>query len=261
MFFSRSKTPNACAVMKRAIILKALYAAGLVLPPMELLEEMMEQWSAEEREQFQRDAGEFTQPIVEQLKSSGLWRDVEAGERVFLQGGLQAENEQARIDSSWLAESIACLLWALQMIPELPPYDQETSSDLVQEFKAASIEEAIKKARLRSKDEIEKQRNLAELWHWRARTRRLQEEGKLDGQYNGFTITQIIEMTATKASERGDIAEPIKGDFPVLGKSYGELTPDEFAMMTSIAQERHKAFNWLCGRSRSGMWADTPTDT
>ncbi len=259
-YFSQG-TPNAGAVMKRAIILKAIYAAGLVVPPMDVLQEMMAQWSAEESEQFKKDIGEFTQPIVEQLKSSDLWRDVEAGERAFLQGGLSSENDQARIDASWLAESIACLLWALQMIPSLPPYDQETGSDLVQEFKAASIQEAVNRAQLRPKDEIEKQRNLAELWHWRARTRRLQEEGKLDGQYSGLTIAQIIAMTASKAADKGDIGQPINGDFPALGKSYGELTSDEFAVMTSIAQERHKAFNWLCGRSKSGLWADTPTDT
>ena len=35
----------------------------------------------------------------------------------------------------------------------------------------------------------------------------------------------------------------------------------EFAILTSIAQERHKALNWLCGFSSSGRWTDTPTDT
>jgi hypothetical protein len=77
----------------------------------------------------------------------------------------------------------------------------------------------------------------------------------------GYTIDQVIEVTATKAAERGDLPYPIGSDFPAMGKPYRDLSSEEFAMLTSIAQERHKALNWLCGFSPSGRWADTPTGT
>jgi hypothetical protein len=37
-----------------------------------------------------------------------------------------------------------------------------------------------------------------------------------------------------------------------MRKSYRDLSLEEFAMLTSIAEERHRAFNWLCGLS---LWS------
>ena len=170
-------------------------------------------------------------------------------------------NAQQRIDAGWLAESIACLHWALKIIPEMPSYDQEASHELVNALPANSIKELIQQAHLRPKEEIKRQRNVAELWHWRARTRRLQEDGHLFQLPGGYTIEQVIELTALKGAESGDLPRPIGSDFPAMGKPYRDLSFEEFAILTSIAQERHKALNWLCGFSSSGQWADTPTDT
>ena len=148
------------------------------------------------------------------------------------------------------------------MIPKSPSYDREADPTLASRLRSESIPELIRQARLRPRREIEKQRQIAELWHWRARTRRLQELGHFNGQLvSGRTIEQIIERTATKGARSRRLPEPIARDFPAREKPYCELSSDEFATVTSIAQERHKAFNWLCGFSPTGRWADTRTDT
>jgi hypothetical protein len=248
--------------MRRAIVLKYIFVTGLAAPPIDELMSVMSQWTPEERSRFATDTAQMFMQNIDHLKAAGLWRDVEEDERKFLQAGIDQIGAQQRIDASWLAESIVCLLWALQIVPELPSYDQEASHEAVKALPATSVKELIKQAHLRPQEEIKKQRDIAELWHWRSRTRRLQEEGQLNGQlFGGQTIEQIIAFSASKGAENGDLPRPIGSDFPAMGKSYRDLSSEEFHMLTSIAQERHKALNWLCGLSPSGRWSDTPTET
>lgn len=247
--------------MRRAIILKCTFVKGVAAPPVEYLQSAMSQWTPEERSVFAADAAQMFMRDVNHLKAAGLWPDVEEDERIFLQVGIEQISAQQRIDAGWQAESIACLLWALKAIPELPPYDQEASPELVNALPANSIKDLIKQAHLRPQEEIKKQRNIAELWHWRARTRRLQEEGHSFQLPSAYTIEQVIELAASKGAENGDLPQPSGSDFPAMGKPYRDLSLEEFASLTSIAQERHKSLNWLCGFSPSGLWADTPTGT
>lgn len=244
--------------MKRAIILNAVFTTG-----------MMKQWGdsigselagrAPDKE-FRKPTGQTSSPMVIDLKTAGLWPHVEGNEqKVLLSDRIST---QQRIDASWLAESIASFLWALQMIPELPAYDREADPTLTSRLRSESIPELITQARLRPKRDIEKQRQIAELWHWRARTRYLQEQGPLDGESEGIpAIEEIIEKIANRDARIGLLPTPIAGDFPALRKPYRDLSSQEFATLGSISQERHKAFNWLCGYSPTGRWADTRTDT
>jgi hypothetical protein len=221
----------------------------------------MSRWTPEETSRLMADAGQMFMQNVNHLKAAGIWPDVDEDERKFLQAGIDEISEQQRIDAGWLAESITCLLWALKIIPGMPSYDQESSHEIVNALPANSIKDLIKQAHLRPEEEIKKQRNIAELWHWRARTRELQEEGYLFQLPSGYTIEQVIELAALKGAENGDLPHPIRSDFAARGKPYRDLSLEEFAVLTSIAQERHKALNWLCGFSSSGLWKDTPTDT
>jgi Domain of unknown function (DUF4272) len=248
--------------MKRATILKYVFVRALAAPPTDQLKTIMSQWSPEERSRFAADFGQMFMRDMEHLKSTGLWPDVEADERKFLEAGVDQISQQQRIDASWLAESIVTLLWALRIVPELPAYDQEVNHETVKLLPTTSIPDLVRQARLRPESDIRKQRGIAELWHWRSRTRRLQEEGRLNGRVvGGRTIEQIIELAATKGAENGDLPAPIGSDFPAFGKPYRGLSDEEFAILTSISQERHKALNWLCGLSPTRRWADTPTDT
>src|SRR6185437_13989580 len=130
MFSWLRRNPNAASAMKRAIILKYVFVKGLAVPPVDELASAMSQWTANEKSQFETDAARMFMRDVDHLRATGLWQDFEEQERSFLQAGIDQISPQQRIDASWLAESIVCLLWALQVVPELPPYDQEAGHEV-----------------------------------------------------------------------------------------------------------------------------------
>lgn len=245
--------------MKRALILNAVLVTGMTTSVDSVTSDSA-RWTPQKIFGAWKTSDQTLTLMVMGLKASGLWPDVEEDEQKLLLS--DRTSKQQRIDASWLGESIASLLWALQMIPKLPAYDREADPTLASRLRSESIPELIRQARLRPKKEIEKQRQIAELWHWRARTRYLQEQGRFDdGSVASPTIEQIIERTATRYARIGRLPNAIAGDFQALGKPYRDLSSDEFATLTSISQERHKAFNWLCGYSPTGRWTDTRTDT
>lgn len=245
--------------MKRALILNAVLVTGMTTA-VDSVTGDSDVWTPQESIGAGKTSDQTFTLMVMDLKASGLWPDVEEDEQRLLLSDRISKRQ--RIDASWLGESITCLLWALQMIPQLPAYDREADPTLARRLRSESIPDLIRQARLRPKKEIEKQRQIAELWHWRARTRYLQEQGRLDEKSADTpAIEQIIERIATRYARIGRLPAAMAGDFEALGKPYRDLSPDEFDRLASIAQERHRALNWVCGESPTGRWADTRTDT
>jgi hypothetical protein len=160
-------------------------------------------------------------------------------------------DDPAVVDAVWQAEGLGVLLWALGRIG-LPPYDLAFDHDRL-------LAVPLDGATLRPAEEIEQARETARLWHWRARTSALQEEGALTLPERWKSFDQLIAATAMRGHERGLLPRPLRGDFPAFGTVYRELTPEQRAEAESIAWERHRAFNWLCGRGKS--WDEAPTDT
>jgi len=253
------KIPCAASVMKRALILHAVHITGMTTSVAPEASDSA-RWAPQKSFGASKTSDQTLTLMVMDLKASGLWTDVEEDEQKLLLS--DPISKQQEINASWLGESITCLLWALRMIPELPSYDQEADPTLTSRLRSASIPQLIRQARLRPKREILKQRQIAEVWNWRARTRYLQEQGRLDDEsVAGPTIEQIIERTATRYARFGRLQNAIAGDFQALGKPYRDLSSDEFAVLKAIAQGRHRALNWLCGDSPTGRWADTRTAT
>jgi len=197
--------------------------------------------------------------MVKNLKASGLWPRVEEDEQKLLMSNRVSKRQQ--INASWLGEATTCLLWALRMIPELPSYDEEIDPTLALLIRSKSIPELIRQARLRPRREILKQRQIAELWHWRARTRRLQEQGRLDDESVAGTKLSRSSSGPQHGMRDSDGYQMRSQVTSRLWKPYRDLSSDEFAILSSIAQERHRALNWVCGESPTGRWEDTRTDT
>jgi len=259
---SKHGPPGPADAMKRAIILKYLVVKELATPPPEFIAERMKDWGQKDRNEFLAAFQTQSTALIAQLRKCGLWDLVEKGERDFIEAGPTALSKQRLVDVAWLAESAVCLLWALGYVSELPGYDQEANVETVKMLPVEPVNVLIKNATLRPVDTTMKQRDLAELWHWRARTRQMQEQGKTPTDLpGGLTIEKIVQMTAAKAAENGTFPAPIGGDFPAFGKPYRDLNAEEFSRATSIAMERHRAFNWLCGYAPGNSWAETPTDT
>ena len=145
----------------------------------------------------------------------------------------------------------------------MPPYDAEADLALLKEGPSAA-RDWLRSAALRPKAEINQARDVAELWHWRSRTRELIEkarplpEGLVAAGFRSYD--DIIKLTVTKAAEDG-VTSVIDDDFSLKGKAYRALTDDEWSKVRSITIERHFALNWLCGLAPKNRWDETPTET
>ena len=160
-------------------------------------------------------------------------------------------DDLAVVEAVWQGEGLGVLLWALGRT-ELPPYDLAFDHDRL-------FSVTLDGAALRDIAEIEQARDIARLWHWRARTSALQAEGGAGLPDRWQSFDQLIAATAMRGHEQGLLPLPLRGDFPAYGKVYRELSEDERGEAESIAWERHRALNWLCGLGSA--WDDVPTDT
>lgn len=161
------------------------------------------------------------------------------------------ESDPEVVDAVWLGEALGTLLWALTAV-ELPAYDTPFDYD-------ALLGEELLNPQFRPADEIERARDAAQLWHWRARTATLQAQGDVALPAPWVSFDQLIAATAMRGFESGVLPEPRRGDFSAFGTAYKQLDPAQSALAHSIAHERHRALNWLCGLGST--WEDVPTDT
>jgi hypothetical protein len=254
--------PDAAAVKRRASILMHLFMKALATPPEQVLARFTDPSMAGEKAKLVSGIAEMFDKQRERIRSASLWEDMEESEKEFINADVFETTVRQRIDASWLAESVMCLLWALGYREDISAYDQQCDPQSIKIPTADSSSGASQQATLRPHREIERQRDSAELWHWRCRTHKLLVAGAIpDALSNGMTMTEIVRMTAEKAAEDGILARPIDGDFPISGKAFREVSYDDLVTLTSIATERHKALNWLCGYASDNRWSKTPTDT
>lgn len=206
-----------------------------------------------------RDVQEkMTEELGRWISEEGLAVSQSDNEKLLFSKPLGAWDRQDSTNAGWRTESLGTLLWALSFFEELPPYDEGFDQKVVitQVGIGKPMEDFLRKARLRERWEIDRARDVAELWHWRSRTTQIQEEGVKPPK---LTFPQIIKIAAEEAYKEESIPKPIENDFPVFGKSYKDLSEEEYAEVSSIAVERHFALNWLSGYSQN--WDEIPTDT
>jgi hypothetical protein len=208
-------------VALRALCLTAVATAGAYASVM-----LAEPESASEAIEAAADLGEW-------LDEDGLADGLSLHERELLERPLGDWSEAERFAAASRGESLGVLLWALSLADELPSWDEPFDAvDLAPV--GDSLEELLERARLRDRDEIERARDLADLWQWRATV--------------AGRDTDVVGGTARAAYEAGEIPAPIAGDFPAFGKAYRELAPYEAELAASIAAERRQALAWLCGQ-------------
>ena len=167
--------------------------------------------------------------------------------------------------SRWHEESLGSLLWALELV-DAKGYDELfdgealfrtlpflSDSPFVTRDDMAPREEVeamLGAVSLRSAAAIETERQLAEIWLWRARTKQLMDEGR--------NLGAVLEEVAEKAGATDRIATQ-DGDFVAFGKPYKQLSPQEYVVASSIATARLRALNWVCRHSED--WDDVPLTT
>ncbi len=257
-----AKRPSAQEAMRRAIILTHIFVKAAATPPPGYLRKWMESWSEADRKKCLDD---FTERFALQEKrmwDAGLWEYMDEAERVFMQTGPLETTDRHQIDASWSVEAITCLLWALGLRDDIPSYDKQVPHEAIRFEPGVRAHTLVEQATLRPASEIDRQRVLAESWHWRCRTHELLKSGKIPPVLdNGAPMDNVILMSASFTAENGGFDAPLGDDYPACGKPLRDLTEEEFSSVMSISTERHKALNWLCGYAPGNQWDETPTDT
>lgn len=258
--------PDAAAVADRLVTLKACIVYALGAPPREVVGGLRARMNAEERANMEEKADEARDAFWTPIYDTPVFEALTASERELSEATLITITEEQQINASWWLEGAAMLAWALGAIEELPPFDLQVEPELLGRIpNPSSLATFRNEARLRPVEELEAARSAAELWNWRSRTRELQQSGftmpeelKKPGM---SSLDDVVRLTTAHAMQEGTIARAIDGDFGARGKAYGALSDDEWHEVRSVAVERHRALNWLCGRAPDNAWDATPIDT
>ncbi len=170
--------PSAHDVAKRLLILKYVVVQALASPPHDLIQNIFSQWSKKEQQEFIDGFAESTKHFVLSLKLNKLWNDMTKEEQEFIQSIPAETKPQQRINAMWRLESAAVLMWSLGLMTDFPAFDNPSNPEILRQVPDEDISKFINGARLLADSEIERKRSLAELWHWRSRTRQLIEKKK-----------------------------------------------------------------------------------
>ena len=256
--------PTAAAVARRALILLHELEHILTSVPAEALESLRAGWPDESKARFTPAMQRLCEARLAQLEVDGLAVDLSDAERRFLGTPIPDIPREAVVQFSWRAENLHCLLWALGIVDALKAYDDQSGPESVDFSLLADARAFVSTATLRAGDEIAAARDRAELWNWRARTRRLQDENRpfpaMPGREEA-SWDDVVRLTARKVAERGDPVPLLDEDLAAFGKAVRALGEEEARTVASIAQERQFALNWLCGHAPGNRWEATPTGT
>lgn len=261
-----SRRPDSHDAARRLAILKFVVLHATTAMPRGMMQAIFEGGDEREKANFTREVEQMRNALQNALRTSKLWDQVSPNERTFFSTTAITMTQRQRIEASWRIEAALVLAWALRRIANLPPYDVDVNPQFLKSL-PKDPSEFIATAELRPQAEIDRRRDVAELWHWRSRTRELIERGEpfpsnQDFKRRGLrSFEDIVRLAAAKAAQDGVIDEPINGDFPAFGKAYRDLSEQEWAKIRSITMERHFALNWLCGYAPGGRWDETPTGT
>ncbi len=257
--FGKKGPPSAEEVAKRALVLACLVGRGLLIPPREMIAQLQEQWGSDGPKMLAQLMDKNKQGGIERLSHLSVESDVTRSEREFFQKPLYRLTEQQLYNASWRTEALRSLLWTLCVTDSPGPFDEE--SDPVEIVKACTESVSPTSASIRPPDELEAQRTIAEMWHWRSRTRELQERPEPIPLPPEITMEEVIKMSAEMMVQRGAFPSTIGDDFAAMGRPYRDLTVEEWTIVRSITMERHYALNWVCGYAPRNDWDRTPTDT
>jgi hypothetical protein len=171
------------------------------------------------------------------------------------------------------SESLGVLFWALSVHQDIPSYDEpfelanlasllgfpasallDPRDERLNDFPRVGTEWLKQVAQLRHQPILLAQRAAAECWQWRAHVASLQRSGQSSPTGQPYPV--MIAIAAEEAHAAGAIPKPKDGDFLLFGKAYAELSDDELAEATSLANARRVGLDWLCGFATA--WDNVP---
>jgi len=206
---------------------------------------------------LERDAGneeveELRKRLDRWLRDLGIADELEEWEAELLRKPLGALQSRESIDASWLSEGLAVLAWAMGRY-ELPGYDesvdpQDVTGSLL--FLQDEARELLRVPRLRPAAEIEAFQNTVFSLHWRLRQYQLAPAPMNFEEFARTAWFGPLSLDGLRLAEN-DLAI---GALPI------SVAPEaELSHCHSVAQERHRAANWLMGHDEVYSQVDTST--
>ncbi len=254
--------PDSRSIRRRLFIMREVYLKALATPPPKQVAQWMLSWNEEERSKFVDKFATLFAARQHLLRAAGVWEEMSKDEQLFMETSVEETSHQQQIDASWLAEPIMCLLWSIGRVDSFPKYDEATSPDFVTAETSVEALALLKEASVRPIQELTSQRDLAEVWNWRCRTRRLLESNSIPETLDdGTRISSVIAQAASAVARQNGFEAPIGDDFPAFGLPFRELNNEQLLLVSSTSQERHRALNWVCGFAPDNRWDETPTET
>lgn len=227
--------PSADRVAARALALAAVAARGIM-----------------EQDAGQDGVESLRQRIISWSASVGLDEELEEQELALLNTPLGELEHQSAVDAVWRFEGLAVLAWALIHV-ELPAYDSLSNPrELLRSvgFLSERPPTILENPRLRSTDEIARWALTYLSYHWRLREFWV-NPGRLE-------LAQFV-AEVTWAPLTVDELRLIDGDLSICGHRIDLAPAEVLRKMSSIAHERHLAFNWLLGHHPT--YSEVTTDT
>lgn len=185
------------------------------------------------------------------LTEEGLETAILPAERALLNRRLGHLPEDVAQEASWQIEAAGALAWSLEFLDEPPPYDQPLDPAALLTVLPSPWDKTRpfrENAELLPEEVIAMERERAELWFWRATV----EESRVAAKGRELAeLNAAIKEVAAEAAAAAFIGDPIDNDFAVNGRAYRVLDAPTLDTLATVATERLRALNWLCGLSSS----------
>jgi hypothetical protein len=191
------------------------------------------------------------------LRDQGLAGDLTPRESVLLDCPVGSFAPEEIAEVSWQGEAMTTLAWAVGAVDK-PLVDVISDPRPVMELVPRPwdpIPHWLSDPAIVSETDAVRERELAEIWHWRATTELLRREATAAGRRE---YEAAIREVAAEALESGIVPSLRDGDFAARGRKFEDLAESEVDELAAVTGQRLRALNWLCGFGDS--WDDIPLD-
>jgi hypothetical protein len=191
------------------------------------------------------------------LQDQGLAGDLTPREAALLESAVGSFTPEEIAEVSWQGEAMTTLAWAIGAVAK-PPVDATSDPRPVMDLVPRpwdTIQRWVSDPGIVSETDAVRERELAEIWHWRATIELLlREASAADRREYDAAICDV----AAEALDAGILPALRDGDLAARGRRFEDLADGEVDELVAVTGQRLRALNWLCGFGDS--WDDVPLD-
>ena len=191
------------------------------------------------------------------LRDQGLAGVLTPRESALLDSAVGSFAPEEIAETSWQGEAMIALAWSVGMV-DRPPIDATSDPRPVMDFVPRpwdSIQRWMGDPAIVSETDAVRERELAEIWHWRATTELLRRQASAADRRD---FEAAIHAVAAEALDTIIVPALRDGDFAVRGRRFEDLMEGEVDELVAVTGQRLRALNWLCGFGDT--WDDVPLD-